>query len=313
MKPPIRITEVPDISNQPGIKTPTHYPMPVFVMCPPTYVDTAIKNNPTMDEYANEPLDKDKFMAQWYKFYNVLAANSMVFLITPLKGLQDMTFVNSFVYLPNYTDKDVIVLSNFIGEGRDDEEEMAGLMLRELGYEVVEPPYKFEGFPELKWIPSAGVYLGGYGFRSDIRVYEWLKQKYGCNIIPIRETDEVLYHLDCQAFPIAQENVLLCTEIMDKATVKKVEAVCNVISVSKDDAYAGICNCLQCENAIYNGSSLRYMRRNDPEYQKMKTKDENLEGICSTLGLEISFFDLNSFELLGAKLSCAVTPLNVRF
>jgi hypothetical protein len=100
---------------------------------------------------------------------------------------------------------------------------------------------------------------------------------------------------------------------MDKATVKKVEAVCNVISVSKDDSYAGICNCLQCESAIYNGSSLRYMRRNDPEYQKMKTKDENIEGICTKLGLEITFFDLQEFEKLGAKLSCAVTPLNCRF
>jgi N-dimethylarginine dimethylaminohydrolase len=200
-----------------------------------------------------------------------------------------------------------------VGEGRDDEEEMAGLMLRELGYEVVEPPFKFEGFPELKWIDGAGLYLGGYGFRSDKRVYDWLRDQYGCKIIPIRETDPTLYHLDCQAFPIAQENVLLCTEIMDPSTVKEIGKVCNVIPVSKSDAYEGICNCLQCGMAIYNGSPLRYMKKDDPEYQAMKTKDENLESICSRLGLEITFFDLHELEKLGAKLSCLVTPLNVRF
>ena len=313
MNPPIPIEKVPDISKQPGVVTPTQLPDPVFVMCHPMYIDNAIKNNPTMNEYADEPLDKDKFMAQWMKFYHVLAANSLVYLVSPLKGLQDQTFVNSFVYLPNVKDRDVIVLSDFVGEGRDDEEEMAGLMLRELGYEVIEPPFKFEGFPEMKWIDSAGVYLGGYGFRTDLRVYNWLKEKYGCNIIPIRETDEVLYHLDCQAFPIAKDSVLLCTEIMDKATVKQIEKVCNVIPVSKEDSYAGICNCLQCEQAIYNGSSLKYMSKDDPDYQAMKAKDENLQAICSELGLEITFFDLSELEKLGAKCSCLVTPLNVRF
>jgi N-dimethylarginine dimethylaminohydrolase len=100
---------------------------------------------------------------------------------------------------------------------------------------------------------------------------------------------------------------------MDSSTVKNIEKVCNVIPVSKQDAYSGICNCLQVEQSIYNGSSLKFMSKDDEDYQSMKSKDENLEGICSKLGLEITFFDLSELEKLGAKLSCLVTPLNVRF
>ena len=306
----MRISDV--MAGKKNTITPTQSPFPVFAMCQPIYVDDAIENNPTMKEYSSKPLDKEKFMAQWYNLYNTLAANSLVYLITPVKGLQDEVYVNSFAYLPNITDRDVIVLSNFTGEGRAGEEIVAGGLFKDLGYDVVKCPFKFEGEPELKFLSDAKTYLGGYGFRSDIRAHKWLTEKYGCKIIPIRETDEVLYHLDCSAFPIGKDNVLLCTEIMDPSTVKQIEKIVNVIPVSKADCDSGICNSLQVESEIYNGSSLKYMRKTDKDYEETKTKDENLQGICSRLGLEVTFFDLSEFETSGAKLSCAVSRLNVR-
>lgn len=308
---PVRLASVPDISKKPGIVTPSQSPFPVFAMCQPLYVDNAIQNNPTMKEFA-EPLNKEKFMAQWFNFYNVLAANSLVYLIVPVRGLQDEVYVNSFAYLPHIQDRDVIILSNFVGEGRAGEEIAAGTLFKDLGYEVEQCPYKFEGEPELKWLPGAKTYIGGYGFRSDIKAHNWLKEKYGAKIIPLRETDDVLYHLDCSAFPIGKDSVLLCTEIMERATVREIEKVANVIPVSKEDSYAGICNSLQVESQLYNASSLQYMRRGDKDYQQTKTKDENLQDICTKLGIEVTFFDLSECEKSGAKLSCFTSHLNFR-
>jgi N-dimethylarginine dimethylaminohydrolase len=308
---PTRLSDIPDKPKQ-RIKTPSECPFPVFFMCPPTYVDNAVKNNPTMEEF-NEPIDKDKFMAQWYNLYNVVAGNALVYLITPRKGLQDQTYVNSGSYLPHLKDRDVIVLSQFTAEGRDTEEDVAATLWKGLGYEIFDCPFKFEGEPELKWIPDAQTYLGGYGIRTDIRAHKWLAEKFGAKIIPIRETDEVLYHLDCSVFPIQKENVLLCTEIIDGSTVKQIAKIANVIPVSKQDCYEGICNSLQVESSIYNSSSLRYIKKGDKDYENAKNKDENLEAICSKLGLEITFFPLSEIEKSGGKLSCFFMHANYIF
>lgn len=290
-------------------RTPSEYPFPVFALCPPVYVDNKIKNNPTMDEHKSEEMDRDKFLAQWYNFYNVLAANSLVYLITPVKGLQDQTYVNSFAYLPHLKDRDVIVLSNFTGEGRAGEEEVAGGLLKDLGYETIKCPFKFEGEPELKYLRK-NIYLGGYGFRSDIRAHHWLEEKFGCEIITIKETDEILYHLDCSVFVFDDYNVMLCAEIIDSKTIAEIEKIANIIPVSRQDAYEGICNCVEVEDAVYNSSPLKFMRPDDDGYANQKHKNETLERICRDLGKELIYFDMSQAELSGAKCSCFVSHLN---
>lgn len=290
-------------------KTPSQYPYPVFVMCPPAFVDTKIKNNATMKEYADHELNRPKFLAQWYNLYNVLAANSLVYMLPPKKGLQDQTYVNCFSYLPHLEDRNVIVLSKFTAEGRDGEEWVAANLLRQLGYEVVQCPFRFEGEPELKYLRD-NIYIGGYGQRSDIRAHRWLQDTFGCKILPIKETDEILYHLDCSVLPLDEYNVMMCAEIMERDQVRAVEKVATVWPVSKQDAYEGICNSLVVEQAIYNSSPLEYMRKTDEGYHEQEHKNERLELIAHELGCEITYFDLQECENSGAKLSCFVSHLN---
>lgn len=293
-------------------KTPSQYPYPVFVMCPPAFVDNKIKNNKTMEELAANEINRPKFLAQWYNLWQVLAANSLVYLLPPIKGLQDQTYVNCFAYLPHIKNRNVIVLSNFTAEGRDGEEWVAAGLLRDLGYEVVKCPFRFEGEPELKYLRD-NIYIGGYGFRTDRRAHTWLEQQFGCKILPIKETDEVLYHLDCSVSPMDEYNVMMCSEIMEREQVRAVERVATVWPVSKNAAYAGICNSLKVEDAIYNSSNLEYLRRGDEGFDDQKEKNERLELICHELGKEISYFDLSECEASGAKLSCFVSHLNYIF
>lgn len=293
-----------------GSITPSQYAFPVFALCPPVYAGTSHKNNPTMNEYRGKDseINRDKFMAQWFNFYNVLAANALVYIITPVKGLEDQTYVNSFCYLP-HSKPDTIILSNFTAEGRPGEETVAGHLFRDLGYKVVPSPYKFEGEAELKWLRD-NIYLGGYGFRTDVQTYKWLADECECCILPIKETDETLYHLDCSAFVLNDYNVMLCAEIIDRATVRKIEEFANVIPVSKKDAYAGICNLVKVQDCIYNASSLEYMRHTDDGFEDEAHKNKTLEKICGDMGFELMYFDLSELEKAGAKASCLVATLS---
>ena len=265
-----------------------------------------------MEEIGNKQIDHPKFLAQWYNLYNVLAANSLVQLLPPIRGLQDQTYVNCFAYLPHLKNRNVIILSNFTAEGREGEEWVASGLLTNLGYEVIKCPFRFEGEPELKFLRD-NIYIGGYGFRSDIRAHKWLEKEFGCKILPIKETDETLYHLDCSVLPLNEYNVMMCAELMDREQVRAVERVATVWPVSKADAYEGICNCVKVEDALYNSSPLEYMRKGEEGYNEQKHKNERLEELCMELGMEITYFDLSECEASGAKLSCFVSHLNYIF
>jgi len=140
-----------------------------------------------------------------------------------------------------------------------------------------------------------------------------LEEKFGCKILLCKETDEILYHLDCSVFPVNEYNIIACAEIMEKEQVRQIEKHCTIWPVSKQDAYEGICNSLKVEDALYNSSALAYMRRGDEGYDEQKHKNEKLEQVCHELGQEITYFDLSECEASGAKLSCFCSHLNYIF
>lgn len=287
-------------------KTPSQLPFPVFAMCPPTYVDTAIKNNVWMN---GDKIDKEKFMAQFFNLYTVLAANSMVLLIPPVKGLQDQVYVNSLVFLPHITKNDVIVLSNFTAKGRAGEEIVAGAMLNEWGYQTFSSPHRFESEPELKYLRD-DIYFGGHGIRTDINALKWVRDSFEANVIPLREKDERLYHLDCSLFCLGKEDVMVCTDLFDPEEIKRIGKVANIVDVSKNGAYMGACNSLKVSDVIYNNSNMAYLKKTDDEYMKERKKNDELEKICHKLGLEVLYFNMDEVEKSGAYLSCMVANLS---
>ena len=287
--------------NLSKLETPSQYASQVFAMCPPVYVDNKINNNVWM-KGSDKPIDKTVFMAQWKNLYHLIASEAIVFLVTPVKGLQDQVYLNSAVYLPNVK-TDTIILSNFTAEGRAGEEIVAGSLFADLGYEVIKCPYKFEAEPELKYLRD-NIYIGGYGVRTDSQAHVWLKNNFDCNIVMVKETDTKLYHLDCMALPLGKEDLMLCTALVEPEQLKKVEKVCNVVPVSKNSAYMGICNSLKLEDVIFNSSKLQFMKKSDEDYDKERKKNDELEKICGTMGIEIVYVDLSECEKSGAYLSC---------
>jgi N-dimethylarginine dimethylaminohydrolase len=296
-------------------KTPSQSPFPVFVLCQPCFVSDDVENNVWMKNPENkkdaEPIDVEKFMAEWYNFYNLLAANSLVYLLPPTDGLQDQVYVNSFVYLPHVTKKDTIILSNFTAEGRAGEETVAGQFLKSMGYSCIKPPFKFEGFPELKWLRE-NIYFGGYGFRTDIRFHHWFEKNYDAKVIKIKEKDEFCYHLDCNLFVLDDQNVIACDEIIDKNTLKEIEKVANIFPVTDDDVYEDACNIVRVDGMLIAASSIQFIKKSDPLFEKQKHKNDRLEKICDEMGLELIIISLDEQAKSGAATSCLCTPLTPR-
>lgn len=295
-------------------RTPSDSPFPVFVLAQPCFVSDDIENNPWMKNAKGkeaEPIDVEKFMAQWYNFYNLLSSNSLVYLLPPKKGLQDLTYVNCFMYVAHQPEKNLIILSNFTAEGRAGEEVVAMKFLTEMGYKCVKPPFKFEGFPELKHLRE-NIYFGGYGFRTDLRFHHWFERNYKAEVFKIKEKDELQYHLDCNVFVLDEENIILSVETTDKAVLKEIEKVCNVFPVSDDDAWEDICNIVRVGDLIIGATSIQSMKKSDPVYKKQEHKNQTLEKICNKMGLELAFVDLSELSKSGAACSCLATPLTVK-
>jgi N-dimethylarginine dimethylaminohydrolase len=283
--------------------------------CPFSY-STDRPNNAWMHELSDEErqVDRTRAMGQFAQLYNYMASDAFVFLLPTPKGcaLQDLVFTaNLGVVLEHLPRKDTVVLSNYSSEPRVGETEVGDQFFRAMGYTTVVAPYKFEGEAELKHLHT-NVYLGGYGIRSDRKVYEWMDEAFDMQVIKLKEVDEYLYHLDCTVFPVTREDTLVCTELFEEDEVRQLEKVTNVIDVSVDACYAGICNSVRYHNSLLNASNIHSLKAGSKEYFDEIQKNRKLEDIAVRLGLEVSFFNLSEYLKGGALLSCMVMHLNRR-
>src|SRR5438105_1140604 len=207
--------------------TPGTMERPAFLMnCPFSY-SAEQPNNAWMYELddAHRQVDRSKAMCQFAQLYDHMASEAFVFLLpTPARcSLQDLVFTaNLGIVLEHVPQRDIVVLSNYSSAPRVGETEVGKQFFRSMGYRTIVAPYRFEGEAELKHLHD-NVYVGGYGIRSDRKVYEWMEAEFGMEVIKVEETDEYLYHLDCSIFPITTEDTLVCTELFNRDEVALIE------------------------------------------------------------------------------------------
>jgi N-dimethylarginine dimethylaminohydrolase len=296
--------------------TPGTLERPAFLMSCPFSYSADCPNNAWMRELRDDDrkVDRTKAMSQFAQVYRHMAADAFVFLLPTPKGctLQDLVFTaNLGIVLEHVPGRDVVVLSNYTSEPRVDETKIGNRFFHAMGYTTVVAPYKFEGEAELKHLRD-NVYVGGYGIRTDRKVYDWMEEEFDMRVVKVEEVDEYLYHLDCSVFPITTEDTLICTELFDKAEVAQMENLTNVIDVSADACYSGICNSVRHHNAILNASHIHSLRAGTEEYFEEMRKNRELEDLAIKLGLEVSYFNLSEYHKGGALLSCMVLHLNRR-
>lgn len=293
---------------------PTALGKPAYLMNVPFSLSAEVPNNIWMSEMKDEArrIDINKAINQFLQLYHFMAADALVYLLpTPrVEGLQDLVYsANMGVVLEHLLDKNTVVLSNFSTEVRRPETEVGRQFFAAMGYHIFTPPWFFEGDAELKHLHD-NIYVGGYGIRSDKRAYEWMSEQLQMEIILLQETEPYLYHLDCTVFPLTHEDTLVCTEMYSPEELKQLEAVTNIVDVSVDDCFSGICNSVRLGNSLLNASNIHAMKTTDEYYAEEKHKNRTLEDIAIRYAFEVSFFNLSEFMKSGALLSCMVMHLN---
>ena len=297
-------------------RNPTQLDHPSFLLCFPFSFSTEVPNNPWMKDLDKERRRPDfkRSAAQFLELYRYLSSEALVYVLpTPRDArLQDLVYAaNLGVVLTHLDDKNTVVISNFTSEPRRGETRVGVDFFRQMGYEVSVPPTKFEGEAELKHL-FGNVYVGGYGIRSEEETYAWMEKSFDMQVVKLRLTDPYLYHLDCLIFPITKENTLVCTELLEPEEVLELEKVTNIIHVSAEEAYSGICNSVRLPKVVLNSSHLHELKKGSEDYQHELQKNRKLEDIAANLALEVCFFNLSEYHKSGALLSCMVMHLNRR-
>ncbi len=293
---------------------PTQLERPAFLLNFPFSYATGSPNNPWMRDLTPDKRHPDfkRAAVQFLEVYRSIASEALVYLLPTPQGaeLQDLVYTaNLGIVLHHLPERNTVVISNFTSEPRQGETPVGVKFFMDMGYEVCVPPTRFEGEAELKHLYD-NVYVGGYGIRSEKETYEWMERRFDMRVIKLREVEPYLYHLDCTIFPITRENTLVCTELFTKQEVGQLEKVTNVIPVSVDECFSGICNSVRLPNQVLNSSHIHGLKAGTKEYQDELRKNRKLEDIAANLALEVSFFNLSEFHKSGALLSCMVMHLN---
>jgi len=293
---------------------PTSLELPAYLLNIPFSLQVNTPNNIWMEELekTERHVDIKKAVNQFSQFYHFLAADSIVYLLpTPrLQGLQDLVYTaNLGIVLDHLPDHNTVLLSNFSSKVRIPETRVGESFFEQMGYDVVSSPYHFEGEAELKHLFD-NVYIGGYGMRSDKRAYEWMEEQFDMKIITLEEKDPYLYHLDCSVFPLTREDTMVSTGLYTKEEIKQVEKVTNIIDITPNNAFSGICNSIRMGNVILNASNIHEMKRSDKYYEDERQKNRTLEDIAVNYAFEVAFFNVSEFMKSGALLSCMAMHLN---
>lgn len=293
---------------------PTQLRRPAFLMNAPFSYSTAEANNVWMQEMteAERTPDSTRSMVQFLELYNFLAAEGLVYVLpTPrTEGLQDLVFTaNLGIVLEHVEGKDTVVISNYTSEPRRGETEVGVQFFKSMGYQIYVPDAKFEGEAELKHLHD-NVYVGGYGIRSDLEAYDWMERTFDMNVIKLKMTNPYLYHVDCGVFPVTKEQTLVCTRIYDKGEIKELEKYTDIIDVSKESAFVGLCNSVRLNNTILCASHIHDLKVGTEDYATEVAKNRELENIAGKLAFEVNLFNLSEYRKSGAMLSCMVMHLN---
>ena len=292
----------------------SHLDVPTFLMCPPLSYNTSTPNNIWMEDLDDieRKVDDKKAARQFQALYQFLSSRGVVQLLpVPSNcGLQDLVFTaNLGIVLEHLPAKDTVVISNYDSKPRIGETEVGVKFFQSMGYQTIVPSTKFEGEAELKHLYD-NVYIGGYGLRSQKETYEQFEEQFDMKIIKVRESDPYLYHLDCSIFPLTYEKTIVCTDLLSTTEIKEIEAVTEIIDVSREEALPGLCNSVRIGNYLLNGSHIHELKRGTENYRLEIAKNRKLEDIAADNGFELALFNLSEYQKGGAALSCMVMHLN---
>jgi N-dimethylarginine dimethylaminohydrolase len=295
-------------------RNPTQLDRPALLLNFPFSDSTGNPNNAWMKELRPRQQQPDHRRAaiQLLGLYRSLCAEAVVYLLPTPRAmkLQDSVLTAHLgIVLEHVPQRNTVVISNFTSEPHRGETEIGVRFFRDMGYDVLVAPATFKGEAELKHIHDHN-YLGGGGTRSEKESYDWMERTFDMRIVRLRLLDPYLYHLDCVIFPITKENTLVCTELLERSEIAEIEKVTNIVPVSAEACYSGICNSVRLPTTVLNASHVHELKAGTEGYAQEVAKNRALEDIAANLALEVAYVNLSEYHKTEALLSCMVLHLN---
>lgn len=203
------------VSALPEIPRPSR-----VLLTTPTHFEVTYVINPHMEGNLGS-VDPKRARKQWEALREAYVAVGMeVAVMEGAPGLPDMVFCANQT-LPYQTPggERGLILSRMHAPQRAPEVPHYARFFDGAGYEVhhldTDLPGDFEGMGDALWHPGRYLLWGGYGFRTDRKVYERFTGKLGFPIIPLRLTDPDFYHLDTCFCPLNERVALIAPSAFD--------------------------------------------------------------------------------------------------
>lgn len=110
------------------------------------------------------------------------------------------------------------------------------------GFEVTEPPYLFSGQGDA--LPLGNNVIMGTGWRTDIRMHQFVADNLGYNVIPIQTLGPEWYDCDLAIAILRHDLIAFCPEAMDQASIDRLSNIPGIghIIVSLEEAKKFACN-----------------------------------------------------------------------
>lgn len=285
---------------------------PILLMSFPFHISNQYPNNPLMQTYKKKKLNRMLAYAQFLNFYKKISNDALVYLMPAGAAFQDLCFVANIAWMvPQHLKENTILLSNFRSKPRLGEEIIGAQFFSLMGLNVIRVPYFFEGEADLKLINNHFA-IGAYGIRTDIQAHRWIEKQTHLKILSLELQDPKLYHLDCCAFVLNHENILLYRKAFHPKELLMLEKKINIVDINVyDDILAGSCNSFKIHSKVYHSSNLLGMSKKDKNYQFEKKRIECLNKILQHHALSLELIDLSEFQKSGAGISCLLMHMNL--
>ncbi len=204
--------------------------------------------NPHMHGHVGS-VDTELAWAQWSALkaaYDGIGIETSV--QTGLVGMPDMVFcANQTLPSPPVGEGvNRVVLSRMYSEHRAPEVEAYARTFASFGYETLPAPPgvgSFEGMGDALWHPGRRLIWGGYGFRTDRRVYEPLSKALNAPVALIRLEDPDFYHLDTCLSVLSESSALIYPGAFDADGLSLVHALFEEVLEAPEDESRGLFAC----------------------------------------------------------------------
>lgn len=294
--------------------TPSQLDRPAYLMNVPFSFPAGIATIGWTEELPDQDrkVDRRKAMHQFFELYHFLSARALVTILPtpPNRNLQHLVYTATLGFVPEHLDhRRVVVLSQCTSPARRGEAAVGKRFFEEMGYEVHDCPFPFEGEAELKYL-YGNIYVGGFGQCSSRMAYDWMESTFGMKIIKVEERDSCWNHLDCSIFPVNGEQTLVATYLFNQAELREIEAVTEIIPVDKHFVMRGGCSSVILHQHWLSGTIIDDVPHSHVHYHSEKEKNLALERLACRMGKILQLFDFSEYQKGGACLSCVIMHLN---